>query len=152
MVTSAIPGVIDALLAVATAALPGVTVIDGFDPTDAGMPDSLQIGVDSDADGLATAATAAQAWANANYRAVDEEGDVMCLARSWRGEAVQKAARDGAYATLDGLAAALQADPSLGLPYLLWTRFGSSVTFEQDNTEDGALATVTFSIHFRARL
>lgn len=152
MATSALPALIDALFEGSRAALPNVGVYDGFAVTnDTG--DHLFIGVDDpDNQDGASSATTQQAWANANHTARDESGDVTCAALSWNGDGDMKAARDAAYATCAAVENLLRANPALGVPSLLWTSFGTSQSLTQDQTDDGALALVVFTVSFRARI
>jgi hypothetical protein len=150
--TSAVPALIDALFAAAVAALPSTLVFDGYGNTD-DPGDFLMIGVeDPDSRDHARSATAEQDWANATYTARDESGEVTCAALSWNGDANQKAARDAVYAISAAVENLLRANPSLGVASLLWTSFGPHSDLQQLQDEQGALALLTFSIRFRARL
>ena len=97
---SAILRLIDALVTTLTAAVSPATVYDGFGVSE-DPGDFLMIGVeDPDLEGAASSADVSQEWANANYTARNESGDVTCAALSWNGDANQKAARDAVYALL----------------------------------------------------
>ena len=155
MATSAVPAVIDALVTLARTTLPDALVFDGIGVTnDPG--DFLMIGVeDPDIEGAAFSADSKQEWANANYTARDEEGDITCVALAWVGESGdegQKAARDAAYAITAALEAALHPNPTLGLSSVLWTSFGVSSQLSQAQGKGGSSALIVFRIHFRARL
>lgn len=154
MPASALPDVIDALITNMVAALPASTsVFDGFGVTGDPGDTYVLVGVDNpDANTIGFAAESQQEWANANYTARDESGEVVCAAVAWNGEGDQKAARDAAYGVLDAVAAMLKADPSLGVPELLWTSFGTRVQLSQDQNEKGANAIAVFRIHYRARI
>ena len=152
MGTSAVPDVIDALVTACTAALPNAKVYDGFGISD-DPGDFLMIGVDDpDAADKANSAESEQAWANADGTARDETATITCAALSWNGDANQKTARDGAYAITAAVENLLRANPSLGLPTVLWTSFGTSSQLTQVQDEQGALALLVFRIQFRARL
>jgi hypothetical protein len=150
--TSAVPALIDALVAQCTAALPSVIVADGVTVTDDDPGNWLMIGVDDPNADVATTATGQIAWADSNGTALDEMGDLTCLALSWNGDANPKAARDAAYATCAAVNGLLRTVPALGVPVLLWARFGATQTLTQAQSGDGALALVVFTIHFRARI
>lgn len=154
MAISVVPALIDALVTTARANVPaGVNVFDGFGVSDDDPGSFLKVGVDdagrADA---AVAATSAQAWAHANTTEREELGEIQLVASAWNGDADQKAARDAAYAIAESLAAALRANPSLGLPTLLWTSFGTQFELHQDQTDGGAVAEVRFQVHFEARI
>lgn len=152
MPTSVVPAVIDALIVTATDALSDVQVYDGYGIT-ADPGDFLMVGIeDPDSDGAGFSADSRQQWANANYTARDEEGDITCVALSWNGDGDAKLARDTAYAITAQLEDALRANPSLGVESLLWTGFGSTAQLSQAQGTGGASALLTFRIHFRARL
>lgn len=150
---SAIPEVIDALVTTARANLPATVIVsDGFITSD-DPGNFLMIGVDDpDNANSASTATSVQQWASTGLGGTtDEMGDVTCAALSWNGDGDSKAARDSAFATCAGLAVALRANPSMSLPTLLWTRYGTSTTLTEDQTDNAAQALVVFTVHFRAR-
>ncbi len=154
MATSAVPALIDALVANARAALPTTTgVYDGAGITAEPGNDYLMVGVDDvDGNGVSFSADSSQQWANANYTARDEEGAVVCAAVSWNGDGDQKAARDAVYATVATIETMLRANPSQGVGAVLWTSFGGRVQLSQDQNEQGASAIVVFRVNFRARI
>ena len=155
MATSAVPEVIDALVALARTEVTDTLVFDGIGATD-DPGNFLMIGVeDPDIEGAAFSADVKQGWANANYTTRDEEGDITCVALAWvgdSGDAGQKAARDAAYAITAALEAALRTDPSLGLPTLLWSGFGTTSQLSQAQGSGGSSALLVFRINFRARI
>lgn len=151
MATSAIPALIDALVLKLTNALPGIIVSDGIGNFgDTG--DFLMIGVDDpDKPDAATTASSQQAWASANHTTRDESGEITCAALSWNGDAGAKAARDAVFATCAAVENLLRQNPSLDVPGLLWTSYGTNTTLTQDQTTS-ATAMVVFSVYFRARI
>ena len=154
MSTSAVPAVIDALVTATRTSLPSLRVYDGVGISD-DPGDWLMIGVDDpdvESRRRTFAATARQEWAHANFTARDEEGDVTCVAMSWNGDADIKAARDAVYATTAAVETVLRANPSLGVPNVLWTSFGPDLDLSQMQGENGASAFVIFTVRFRARL
>lgn len=153
MPTSVVPALMSAIVTTAKAQLPNLIVTDGWaDSDDPG--DYLMIGVeDPDVDGYAESASSQQEWANANYTARDEEGDINCVALSWNGDADAGAARDAVYANVAALEDALRFNPPQGLDDVLWTSImaaGGRLNQIQDN--GGAVALLLFTIHFRARI
>jgi len=149
MATSAVPAVIDALVTACTAALPDVSVVDGSD-FDEAPGDFLLIGVeDPDLPNLDFSAEAQQDWATTGINgARDESGEIVCAAMSWNGEGEQKRARDAAYAIQTAVENLLRTTPTLGLPTLLWTSFGTREQLSQGR----GLALVIFRITFEARI
>lgn len=152
MGTSLIPAVIDALVAAAQTAMPNVSVRDGFTVTgDSG--DFLMVGADDpDSDTAADSASSQQAWAHANHMARDDNGEINCVALSWSGDSDQKAVRDAAYAIVAGIENVLRANPTLDVPGVLWTGFGSTQTLRQDQYQEGVDARVSFTVAFRGRI
>src|SRR5690349_19808709 len=133
MATTALFDVIDALLAMAREIWPqdtpdqdiDVLVIDGNGVTD-DPSNFLMIGVDAvddTGDSEAYSGESRQDWANATFTARDEWGDVNCIALGWNGDGDQQLARNEVRTITDQLENALRANPTLGLPTLLWTGF-----------------------------
>lgn len=151
MAGSAVPAVIDALVALASDALTTVQVYDGYGVTSE-PGDYLMVGIDDpDGESGGFAADVRQEWAAVGPGAPrNEEGDITCCAVSWNGDGDQKAARDGAYAIADALAAAIRAEPSMGVPTLLSAGPGTTSQLMQDQGQTGAGALLVFRIHFRA--
>lgn len=153
MPTSVVPALIDALVTNARAALPDVEVYDGLGVTTDPGNVYLMIGVDDpDQGNEAFSANSQQEWANANYTARDEEGDIVCAVVAWNGDGDQKLARDDAYSVVGDVENMLRSTPSQGVANVLWTSFGSRSRLAQDQTEVGARAIVIFRIYFRARI
>ena len=154
MSTSVVPAVIDALVALADAALTGVTVHDAFGvSSDPG--DYLMVGVQDPNDtGVAVSAESSQSFPHVGYRTREEVGGVWCTALSWNGDADQKAARDAVYATVAAVEDLLRDDPTLGLAATSFfvAEFGSTSTLRQDQDKHGASAEVSFQVAFKARI
>lgn len=153
MPTSVVPALITAVVVTAQEQLPDLIVTDGWAVTsDPG--NYVMIGVeDPDVDGYAQSATSTQSWANANYTARDEEGDVNCVALAWNGDGDAKAARDAVYANVAALEDALRSNPPQDLADVLWTSvMASGGRLNQIQDSGGAVALLLFSIHFRARI
>ena len=155
MIVSIVPQIIDALVAKATTALPGVTVLDGQGVTgDTGS--MLLVGANTeDATIPSTAAQAQQAPATfSTNRTREQSGDIYLTAASWNGDGDQKAARDDAYATATAVAALCRADPSLGITtaQMVVCGFGGTEQLDQDQDSAGASASLTFTVHFQARI
>lgn len=157
MTVSAIPLVIDALVAAAPALMPsGVEVFDAFGLS-GNTGNFLMIGVDDpNTDQAARSATSTQDWAHLNNFQRDQLGSISCVAQAWTGDDDQKIARDAAYAIVNALATWVRAHPDLGivpasLSYLL-TGFAGTEDLDQQRANQGAIARVTFQISFHARV
>lgn len=161
MGTSVIPTVIDALVTQATAALTGVTVLDGYATPDGSASNFLYIGVDDPQTTQAaqTSDTEQTAATMGTPRSRDQRGTVTCAALSWSGGTDQKAVRDAAYATVAAVENLLRADPALGtgMAGRLVCQLGSETLSQNqyqgdDNTAGGCDALVIFTVAFRARI
>lgn len=153
---SVVPALIDALVAKAAAALPGLQVLDGIPPIDT-FGDFLIVGAeDPEARGFELSADTTQEWTYANTTARSQEGDVTCAALSWSGDTDAKAVRDAAYATTHAVEQLLRDDPSLGLvpsaARMLVAGYGTRETLSQAQDDNGASAIVVFTVHFQARI
>jgi hypothetical protein len=153
MAVSVIPALIDALVTAATDALPGVQVYDGFGVSD-DPGDFLMVGVDDpDSTDKASSGSSEQDWHGTGVEADrDEIGDITCVALSWNGDGPQgqKAARDGAFTIAEAVSTLCRANPSLGVPAVLWTSYGTSTDLQQSQDGTGAMALLVFRVHFEA--
>lgn len=150
--TTAVPGTIDALVALFAGALDPDAVIDGPGLSDYEPGSYVLVGVDDpDGEALISAADAEQSWAWLGHAARDEKFTIPCAAVCIDGDDDQKAARDGAYAVLATIVDALTTDPSLG-GLLLYSAGVIGHQLQQAQVEHGALAIVQFRVECRARL
>ncbi len=106
---SAVPAVIDALLAAVTAALPGVQVVDGKPTTDV-AGDVIAVGFAPQEGSPAADCTER----DRGLRVIEESVSVSCLARSWSGDGDVKAQRDRTYALLTAVRGRVRTDRTLG--------------------------------------
>src|SRR5690348_2679477 len=109
---SAIPATIDKVIAVLTAALPALTVLDGPAPGDASQTNYLLVGASEAApdSGGTESVNGSQRWRTTGLTR-EERFVLMCVARSWNGDGNQKSARDAAFSTMAAVEAQLRADP-----------------------------------------
>lgn len=136
---SAVPVVLDALVALFGARLAGTQVVDG--PVTASIAgDVVAVGVTPED------STDVQSTEDiAGLGAVQESFDVLCVARSWSGNDGVKAQRDRTYLLLAAVKAAVAADESLG-GAVTRARFAGS-TYNPWRTDTGQLVVdVTFRI------
>jgi hypothetical protein len=152
--TSVVPSTIDALVAQVVPYLPtGVRVFDGFGITEDAGVNVLMIGVDdADATNQAMSAEAFQKWANTGNLRREEDGFITCAAVCWDGDAVMKAARDGAYAIVSAVEQLCRTNPTLGIAGMITTSFGGRAILSQNQAEQGSIAVVIFRVNFVARL
>lgn len=154
MPTSITFALIDRLVAVLTAGLPGIRVVDG-DVVSGDAGDYLAVGWEDPDSDRSTSATAQQSWNGLGAKSRRESGSVTCLALSWNGESNGlKAARAAVQATAAAVENLLRADPNLGgtVPGLLWTSYGTRTDLKQWLSEEGSVATCTFEIAFEAKI
>lgn len=154
MGTSVVFDLIPALVTAFTAGLPNtIHVIDGDTVTgDAGT--FLMVGWEDPDNDRATSATGKQDWAGLGARARDEEGTITCLVIAWNGDSDFAAARAALRAATDGVEGLLRADPNLdgAVPGLMWTGYGTNTQLRQWLSDQGAVATCTFDVAFKARI
>lgn len=150
--TSAIPAAIDALVSLATAALPSVVVVDGPGATDNVHPDWLFVGVDDpDSESAVTAAEGESAWAALGHRQREETFTVNLAAVSWSGDNGMKAVRDAAFTTVAAVEQAIVDDPTLG-GAVLYASFAGVSTVRQNTTDMGTDVHALFVVRCKARL
>ncbi|HUR74452.1 MAG TPA: hypothetical protein VMZ00_09250 [Sporichthya sp.] len=143
---STVPACLDALVAAAGRALPGVQVFDGQPSKDID-DDLVLIGFTGEPGEAAVTSTRVQQQA---ATAPDRESyDVTCLASSWHGHDDDPASvRNRAYELVNLLAAELASDPTLG--GTVGRSRISTNAFAQAQTERGATAVVRFVVHVEA--
>lgn len=151
MAVSVFPALVDALVAQATAALPGVLVLDGEGATD-DPGDFLMIGSNSvDGEGMVTSGSS-RISKRATGPVYEEQGGVNCMALSWNGNGNQKAARDAAFAIAEAVQTLCRATPNLGVANIVETRYGDQTTPLQVQSKDGAVCIVEFTVAYTARI
>ncbi|MFG2144130.1 hypothetical protein ACGFRG_08010 [Streptomyces sp. NPDC048696] len=155
MATSAVPRVVDALVALfrAVPSLTGVQVIDGPPLGDMADADLIAIGWDPTSD---LAAEFTQSFNAAGARTRDEDISITGWAESWTGDTDVAARRRRAFELLAAIEAALRATdtnqqaPTLG-GTVLWAHLTRGV-FQQMATDRGVRAGIAFTITCRARI
>lgn len=161
-ITSAVPAVTDYLVAAATAALPGVVVFDGPNPTADTLtePQHLWIGWDTQGNSGEPAAETAQDWPVMDYgRTKDEDGMIICTADAWGGSVSVKTHRDAAAGIVAGVELLLRGTPQAGGPgdasmggLVLWSGVNGPYQWYPRQTQSGAGCGVVFRIVYKARL
>jgi len=166
--TSVVPDLIDAIVTTMQAAVAAAVISD---PTgiladlcvedgpqlDTGDQDSLQVGVsDPESTDLVTAATGSEKPGpfGTNHPR-DEIGEIFLVAQAWNGDSdgtATKQARDHVYAIAGAVAMVARSNPSWGVSGVLWTGYGSNSLLRQSQDDNGARASLTFRISYRARI
>ena len=149
---SAIPAVTDKVIAVATAALTGVTILDGPLPGNAAEGNYLAVGAAEmrpDSDGT-DAVDSSMVWRSTGPTA-QENLTLLCVARSWNGNGDQKSARDAAFTTVNALVNAWKTDPTWG-GVVLDSAGPSRIHQRNGQNNAGAWTEVAFDLSFRALL
>ena len=157
--TTAVPDVLDYLVATFTAAptigaaTPPVAVYDG--PVTTGEPNQLVLWVGlNDPDSIAApiGAESQQEWVGVGARQRNEYVTVHCVAEAWAGTTDVKSIRDDAYRIVAAVEVLLHADPTLGGLVLFTDNTMPQYQLRQNNTANGQLARVAFSIKAKARI
>jgi hypothetical protein len=144
MNVSTVPQALDRLVALAAFALPDADVIDGQPiVTDGDFVAIAFTGLQGE-----EAVEAVQTTEQMGAQPDREVYDITCLASSWSGDGDPKVVRDQAYVLVGAFANALKADRTLG-GLALRARL-STVALAQEQTEQGALATVRFIVRVDA--
>ena len=142
---STVPGVLDALVAAfqATPGLEGVRVFDGPVVSQAAPKEALCVGFSGDP--TEPAVVQGQMQREGMVAAPSrEQYSVQCAASVLNGSGDISAARRRAYELFAAAGAALAVDPTLGRTVL--SAQPGAATLAQDQTTDGALATVAFAV------
>lgn len=137
----------DALVALASTAMPGVQVIDGPNPAFEPETDFFVVG---QSDGTEPAVTVTYGEPDMCGRR-REDGDIVCVIASYAGDTTMKPRRDRCRELLALLVDALKAQPGLdGVVDGAW--LGDDAAWAPIQTGDGAFCSVAFTVHYVAEL
>lgn len=165
--TSQVPAVTDWLVSAARsslllgAATPPVNVFDGPQPSLNTQTFSLDLWIGANPlEADSATATATQAWPFIDHaRTRDEDGDIVCAAQHWSGDATNKTHRDGAAAIVAGVELLLRGIPSDGGPgdttmggLVFWSSVDGPFDWTPRQIAGGSACLVTFRVVYRARL
>lgn len=142
MSVSTAPAVLDALVAGLTTAVPDVQVTDGQPIVTA--DDVICVGFGGEGE---PAVESTRTREQLTLEPDRESYDITCLASSWTGATAVRPVRARAYELLEAVAAYLLANPRVG--GVLSARL-SAERLIQEQTENGAAATVQFTVHVDA--
>lgn len=149
---SAVPDVIDTLVATLRTALGPDSVNDGQGQTQNDGSPYVFVGVSNpDSEDYDDAADSSQGWAWLGHQRIDEDITIHCVAVGWNGDASMKAARDEVYGVMKIVSQAIVDDPSLG-GSALWTVGVVSHALRQIQDDKGAAAQLRFDVTCKARL
>lgn len=155
MATSRVPAAVDALLAIlrASAALSGVSVVDGPPTTNLSDLDHVFVGYQPNVE---AAVQLAQSFNAAGARTRDEDFGIACYAEARSGDTDMQARRARAFALVAAVEEALRAtDAAPTAPTLngtvLWSHLTAGNVF-QGQRDSGAVAGVEFTVTCRARI
>lgn len=149
MTSSRIPAVVDALLSVLGAALPGIEVRDGAPLQLEDEPSSLYVGADEDGSEFLWE----QDWAGMSHAYRDEEFTVPCLLWVRTGDNNVKAVRDQLFGLFATVEATLRADTQLGLDPTWNVRADVAPrSYSQPQVPDGVVCKARFGIRVFARI
>lgn len=159
--TSSIPAAIDYLVSAATAAFPGILVLDGGPKStdQQSFQDIVAIGWDGDEQMASPAAEGDQDFANLD-RALTRNEDyrIVCSILHWDGTDNYKAARTTVFGMLATFEKLLRGyppngtgDTSLG-GAVLWSHVSGGIALNYASGPNGIAAYITFHVTCRARL
>lgn len=152
MSASAVPAVIDALVAAFAAAVDAdVQVLDGDLHSD--DPAMRQVVVGAEAEEDVESAATTQEWAALGNQAKKESGQVNCSVHVLDGAGGMRDARQAVYALFGVCEQALRpvSTPWLGVAGVL-SGTVTSTTLRQEQTDDGARAALVFTVSYNARI
>ena len=145
--TSRIPATIDALVAILTAALPDVQVLDG--PPNVNLAsDFITVGWSPYKD---TAVDATQQFVSLGTQRREEDFTVVCYADSYSGDTGASVRRARVFQLVGVAETALRADATLGGVLTLWAEMGDC-TLHQEIDDRGLVVGVTFHVHCKTRI
>ncbi|MER7814081.1 hypothetical protein [Streptomyces sp. NPDC096153] len=156
MLTSRVPAAVDSLLAIlrAAPALEGVRVVDGPEPVNQTERHRIYIGWQGGEGGPAVSLL--QDFNGAGARTRDEDFTISCYAETRGGDKDMAVRRTRAFELVAAVETALRAtDAAPEAPTLNGTVLWAHLTtgdLTQDQTTNGALAGVAFTVSCRARI
>lgn len=151
MATTALPQVIDALVAQlqAASALSAVRVFDGIEVDGSYPGDAIVVGDDGGEDGDVTAGSGRQSYDTLGARSMYEDASLDCYLWAWDGSTDIRSRRIRAFQIFSAVDTAIRADPSLGSTCLYAGISDFSVAYRQ--TSNGAAVVINFSVTYRAK-
>lgn len=151
MATTALPNLIDAVVAALKAAssLSGVTIYDGIEIDSSDPTNWIAVGHDGGEDGEVVVANIRNEYKTLGAKSMFEDGFLNCTLVSWTGDTSLSACRVSAYALLDAVDTVIRSDPSFGGVVLYSGLESNSPTYLQTN--QGAGIQINFTISYRAK-
>lgn len=151
MATSAVEGLIDAMVAAFKAApsLADVTVFDGPE-IDASDPLIwLAVGHDGSEDGDVIAVNSRNEYVQLGAKKMFEEGTINCVLDVWNGDTNISDLRTQARTYMSAVDTVIRTDPSFG-GIVLWSGLDNQ-TLSYRQTNQGAEVKIVFTVYYKAR-
>lgn len=151
MATSAVEGLIDAMVAAFKAApsLADVTVFDGPE-IDASDPLIwLAVGHDGSEDGDVIAVNSRNEYVQLGAKKMFEEGTINCVLDVWNGDTNISDLRTQARTYMSAIDTVIRTDPSFG-GIVLWSGLDNQ-TLSYRQTNQGAEVKIVFTVYYKAR-
>lgn len=142
--------VIDALVEQLPAVLADVEVCDGAPLTN--EPGTyLFVGVDDPDTTSSMGAAGVQSWPTSGFADREDEGDIFLAAFAEDGSGDLRSARDESNRAMLGVQDYVRANPTLGIPGVLWLSF-SDYSYRPTQDGEGAAVLLFFRLHYTARI
>jgi hypothetical protein len=154
MTSAAYPTVHAALVTLATATLPSVRVVDGYDVSE-DPGNIVQIGVPSLSSTTSISAGTFTQEMETFGRLVGgrlETGSINGVAMAWNGDGDQAAARSAAFGYIAAIGDALRTDPSMGVTAFAELVAELSTGDVAEDKVDGATTAISFTVAYKARI
>lgn len=165
MSTSAVPAVIDYLVATSKASpqlgsstTAPVVIYDGAPIDGAWPPLALYIGADSNyvlspsTTPIPVAAVSQQSWVGLGARKRDEKLTIHCVIEAHLGDTLMKVARDAAHSVMSAFEDMTRLDANAGGNVLYTDPGVTNATWIQGQTSDGARVLISFDFSCDARI
>lgn len=149
MVTSAFPGVVDALISKLRTALPDVVVFDGIEPTNDSIEKYIVVGANDPEASDVTAGTASNEYISLGAKSMFENGTVNCVLVAQSGDTALADQRLAAFTLLNTVDTTVRSDTSLN-GSCLYAGLGDTTTSYVQTTL-GAAVEIAFTVNYRAK-
>ncbi len=146
--TSAVPSIIDALVALFQATL-SVPVLDGPESTDSNPEQFVAVGWDAGVSAGDTAVQFTQSWVGIGGRRRDEEAQITCCIVAYDNTS-NKASRDAAFALFATIETQLRAQPQQGTG-VIWDEIAGGA-YHPLSSDRGLGALIAFTVHAKSRI
>lgn len=149
MVTSAFPGVVDALISKLRTALPNVVIYDGIEPTNDVNDQYIVVGANDAEASDVTAGSASNEYISLGAKSMYENGTVNCVLVAQSGDTTLADQRLAAFTLLNTVDTAVRSDTTLNGSCLYAGLSDTTTTYMQ--TTLGAAVEISFTVTYRAK-